>query len=60
MLGAQIKGLSHHIKYSTFVTNKLIAYLFKLTADAGGGESIFTVFDVMDLWWIFPTNYCIR
>lgn len=59
MLGAQIKGLSHHIKYSTFVTNKLIAYLFELTAD-GGRELIFTAFDVIDTWLTFLTNYCLR
>lgn len=59
MLGAQIKGLSHHIKYSTFVTNKLIAYLFELTADVGR-ELIFTAFDVIDTWLTFLTNYCLR
>lgn len=33
MLGAQIKGLSHCIKLSAFITDKLSASLFDMTGN---------------------------
>lgn len=33
MLGTQIKRLSHCIKQSTFITDKLSAYLFDMTVN---------------------------